>query len=312
LHDQCDRQDRRLRDLIQQEARLLERLGRWDEAWSLLEPALDRERRSRSSRLDDEVRPRELVVMTSLLRIARHTHRADDAVGQLMAETVTLAEATPARLLVLSPSLLRDLVAEIGARSPRVLELATQVRGTDSEDSGPPVTPSPTVFAREAGESQEYVGLTGWQRVKQVANVVNLSTPLGLAVAAIGRANISRGPRGLIFATGYRVAFPIVGAFVIGNVVLTKYERSYLDTQLVRHEERHTWQYFCLLGLPMIPLYLLAQGWSWLLTGDPAAHNVFERLAGLREGGYVDRPVQPLHKTISQALAALRSPKNGP
>ncbi len=53
---------------------------------------------------------------------------------------------------------------------------------------------------------------------------------------AIGRANISRGPCGLFFATGYRLTFPIIGTFVIGNVVLTKHERSYLDTQLIRHE----------------------------------------------------------------------------
>jgi hypothetical protein len=36
----------------------------------------------------------------------------------------------------------------------------------------------------------------------------------------------------------------------------------------------------------MIPLYLLASGWSLLRGGDPGVHNVFERLAGLEDGGY--------------------------
>jgi hypothetical protein len=36
----------------------------------------------------------------------------------------------------------------------------------------------------------------------------------------------------------------------------------------------------------MLPLYLLAAGWSWLRGGDHGTHNVFERAAGLADGGY--------------------------
>ena len=38
--------------------------------------------------------------------------------------------------------------------------------------------------------------LTGWQRVRLVGNLVNLTTPLGLGIALAGGARIRRGPRG--------------------------------------------------------------------------------------------------------------------
>lgn len=136
--------------------------------------------------------------------------------------------------------------------------------------------------------------MTGWQWFKQIVNLINLTTFAGFVVALIGRAGVSRGPRGLFYATGYRVAFPKAGAFTIGNVVLTKHDRSYFDgsDRLVRHEERHSWQYVVLAGFPMLPLYALAAVWSWLRTGDFASRNPFERLAGLADGGYPDRPVR--------------------
>jgi hypothetical protein len=70
--------------------------------------------------------------------------------------------------------------------------------------------------------------------------------------------------------------------------VLTRKDRAWLDSRpvLVKHEERHSWQYLCLIGLPMLPLYVVAAGWSWLRTGDFASRNPFERLAGLGDGGY--------------------------
>lgn len=144
--------------------------------------------------------------------------------------------------------------------------------------------------------------MTGWQWFKQIVNLINLTTFAGLVVAVIGRARVSRGPRGLFYATGYRIGFPKAGAFTIGNMVLTKHDRSYFDRsdRLVRHEERHSWQYVVLVGLPMLPLYTLAAGWSWLRTGDFASRNPFERLAGLADGGYPDRPVR--------WLAGLRKP----
>jgi hypothetical protein len=156
--------------------------------------------------------------------------------------------------------------------------------------------------------------MSGWHVVKLVVNVLNLSTVAGVIVGVIGRAKFSRGPRGLFYATGYRLGFPVAGAFTIGNLILTKHDRSYFDEQpvLVRHEERHSWQYFCLIGLPMLPLYLLAAGWSWCRTGDPTSRNLFERLANLKDGGYTERPVQPLAHTFSQAFSALRLRRRGP
>jgi hypothetical protein len=150
--------------------------------------------------------------------------------------------------------------------------------------------------------------MTGAQRVKLVGNFLNLSTLAGYFVGLLGRATFTRGPRGLYFANDYKLGFPIAGAFTIGNVVLSKNDRSYFDdAALVRHEERHSWQYFCLIGLPMLPLYVVGVVISFLLTGDPASRNPFERLANLKDGGYVERPIQPLGKTVTQAFSVLRS-----
>lgn len=155
--------------------------------------------------------------------------------------------------------------------------------------------------------------MSAWQRVKVVGNFLNLTTFAGLLVGVVGRARFSRGPRGLVFANGYKLGFPVAGAFTIGNVVLSKHERAYFDNPaLVRHEERHSWQYFCLIGLPMLPLYVVAVVVSFLLTGDPASRNLFERLADLKEGGYVERPIQPIGKTVTQAFSVLRSRPKGP
>src|SRR5688500_15095925 len=127
--------------------------------------------------------------------------------------------------------------------------------------------------------------MTGPQKLKLVGNFVNLTTLAGFLVGLIGRARFSRGPRGLFYATGYGIGFPVANAFTIGNVVLTKNDRAYLDSRpvLVKHEERHSWQYFFLIGLPMLPLYVVAVAWSWFRTGDPASRNLFERLAGLAD-----------------------------
>ena len=126
-----------------------------------------------------------------------------------------------------------------------------------------------------------------WQ-VRSLANWVNLSTPLGLAVATLGRATVSSRDRGVLLATDYRYAFPPASAFTVGSVVVSRHDRAYLAArpELLAHEERHTTQYAVCLGLPFLPLYLMAAGWSWLQTGDPAAANVFERRAGLADGHY--------------------------
>lgn len=125
-----------------------------------------------------------------------------------------------------------------------------------------------------------------WHRIRLVANYVNLSTPLGLLIAKLGRARLSRRADGLILAHGYRIPFPVAGAFTVGNVVLTRHAEGYLTGRLLRHESRHASQYAVCVGLPMLVLYPLAVVVSLAVSGDLAAHNVFERLAVLEDGGY--------------------------
>ena len=130
--------------------------------------------------------------------------------------------------------------------------------------------------------------------VRAVGNAVNLSSVLGLGLALAGRAQLSRGPQALLLAEHYRLPLPKAGAFTIGNVVLvpkrTLAELEQLHPGTAAHEAAHAWQYFGFLGLPFLPAYALASGWSWLRTGDPASANWFERNAGLVSGGYPENP----------------------
>lgn len=132
------------------------------------------------------------------------------------------------------------------------------------------------------------------QRARQVVNLVNLSTPLGLLVALISRCRITRGPAGLLVASGYRIPFPPASAFTLGNVVLVRIGEAELARRprLLVHEGRHATQFAVCLGPLMLPLYGLAAVWSWLRTGDHYSRNVFERLAGLADGYYAERPVR--------------------
>lgn len=125
-------------------------------------------------------------------------------------------------------------------------------------------------------------------RVRRTWNMVNLSTPLGLLLAAATRTRVVRGPEGLIFGFGYRPPLPKAGAFTVGNVVLF---RSGIDDvaarpRLIAHESRHASQYALCCGLPFLPAYFAAAGWSMLCCGHPALRNVFEVRAGLADGGY--------------------------
>ncbi len=132
--------------------------------------------------------------------------------------------------------------------------------------------------------------MTPAQRLRQMANVINLSTPLGLAVAVASRSTLWRGPRGLVIAAGYRWKLPYAGAFTLGNVILYRAPPGVAgsDATLLGHEERHSTQYAYCLGLPFFAFYGVAAGWSLLRSGDPASRNFFERQAGLVAGGYVD------------------------
>jgi hypothetical protein len=139
--------------------------------------------------------------------------------------------------------------------------------------------------------------LTAGQRARQFANLANGTTLLGLALARSAGTAITRGPGGLIIASGYMWRVPFAGAFTVGNVVICRVGAGQLtaNSALLGHEARHCSQYAWCLGLPFLPLYFLAAGWSQLRTGNPASANFFERQAGLAAGGYVDtrtpRPV---------------------
>jgi hypothetical protein len=133
--------------------------------------------------------------------------------------------------------------------------------------------------------------LTVPQVLRLAANAANGSTVLGLAVAGLARTELRRGPRGLIIAGGYRWRVPFAHAYTLGNVVLCRSTAEDLLSRpaLLGHEERHCSQYTWCLGLPFIPLYLAAAGWSVLRTGNPGSGNIFERHAGLAAGGYPPR-----------------------
>jgi len=130
---------------------------------------------------------------------------------------------------------------------------------------------------------------------RAAVNVANLSTPLGLLIAALGGARVRRGPDGLVLAHGYRLRVPPAAAFTVGNVVLLR--RGALPAggpALLGHESRHATQYAWCAGPLLWVAYGVASAWSWLRTGDPASRNVFERHAGLVQGGYRERAARPL------------------
>jgi len=129
-----------------------------------------------------------------------------------------------------------------------------------------------------------------WHRVRMILNFVNLSTPLGLLIAAAGGCTVRSAADGLHLACGYRIPFPLAPAFTVGNVVIYR-DADEFDGRpgLLGHEARHSTQYAWCAGLPMLPLYVLSAGVSLILSGDPASYNPFERLAGLTAGGYEQR-----------------------
>ena len=101
-------------------------------------------------------------------------------------------------------------------------------------------------------------------RVRQVINLVNLSTLLGLLIAGAGRARVQSGPDGLLLARGYRLRVPRAPAFTVGNVILLRLsdEQAWLvASDPLQHEARHATQYAVCIGPVMLPLYFLAAGW---------------------------------------------------
>jgi hypothetical protein len=145
-------------------------------------------------------------------------------------------------------------------------------------------------------------------RVRQAVNLANGSTLAGLGVAALGGAAIARSVDGLYTGTGYRLPVPPAPAFCMGNVIVTRAGELDPGSRLFRHEARHATQFAWCGGVVMVPLYLAAADVSWVLTGDVGARNVFERLAGLADGGYADKPLRPAIRRAARRLRAGRRP----
>lgn len=133
-------------------------------------------------------------------------------------------------------------------------------------------------------------------RAKAFLNAFNLSTPTGLLIARIGGASVRAGGQGLWLAERYRLGFPVARAFAVGDVLITSTTFEQLGEDVLAHETAHTWQYLR-WGWLFGPAYVLSMGWSWVLTGDRAARNHFERQAGLARGGYADVPLRRVFAT---------------
>jgi hypothetical protein len=145
-------------------------------------------------------------------------------------------------------------------------------------------------------------------RARQLVNLANGSTLVGLGVAVLGGTRVARSADGLFLGTGYRLPVPPAPAFCLGNVIVTRLDGLTPDSRLFRHEARHATQYAWCGGLVMVPLYLAAAAASWALTGDFGACNVFERRAGLADGGYTDKPLRPsLQRASLQRITPGRS-----
>lgn len=144
--------------------------------------------------------------------------------------------------------------------------------------------------------------------LRNVANVANLSTPLGILVALATRSRLRR-VDGLLVAERSRLKLP-ASAMTIGSVVLVP-RRSVAEAVaripgLLEHEGEHAYQYAYCLGLPFIPAYFLATGWSWLRSGDRATANHFEVQAGLVLGGYRTGKLRSVRTGLADLRGRLR------
>jgi hypothetical protein len=142
--------------------------------------------------------------------------------------------------------------------------------------------------------------MRGRCRVRAAVNLVNGSTAAGVLVAVAGRARLRRGGDGLLVGAGYRLPVPVAPAFCLGNVLVIRGEDEPFraNRRLFAHEARHATQYAWCGGLSMLPLYGAAALVSWALTGDFGTRNVFERQAGLADGGYSPKPLRPRLRAI--------------
>src|SRR5680860_592961 len=108
-------------------------------------------------------------------------------------------------------------------------------------------------------------------RRRRLVDAVTLATPLGLALARLGRANVAGGPDGLLLATGYASPFPAprARAVTVGDVVLLRMSRRHAlaNPRLLRHESVHATQW-SRWPLVFLPAYGLASLWSLIRNGD--------------------------------------------
>jgi hypothetical protein len=148
-------------------------------------------------------------------------------------------------------------------------------------------------------------------RFRRVVNLVNGSSIAGLAIARLGSATVSSGPEGLWLAEGYRLPFPVAGAFTVGKVLITPTSFDQLRTwspHVLEHEARHAWQYVC-CGCSSSRLYLVAMGgrWSDRPRGPQRVRAVGQAAA---DGGYVDVPVRPFTAEVRKLFryAGRRAP----
>lgn len=125
--------------------------------------------------------------------------------------------------------------------------------------------------------------------VRNVANLCNGSTVLGIVLGVVGRGRFRR-HRQLVIVDGVQLPLVRASAMTVGSVVLvldrTLEEASERIPLLVEHEDAHAWQYAYCMGLPFLPCYFAATMWSLLRTGNRAQANFFEVQAGLESGGY--------------------------
>lgn len=135
-----------------------------------------------------------------------------------------------------------------------------------------------------------------WPPVRTTLNWVNGTTVLAVLLAAATRARLHRGPGWVLIAEGYRWPVPRQDCFTLGGVIFSRRTTEWLldvrRERLLGHETRHVSQY-AVLGPLFLPAYALACGWSWLITGAYGCRNVFEKHAGLAEGGYRELPSRP-------------------
>jgi hypothetical protein len=142
---------------------------------------------------------------------------------------------------------------------------------------------------------------------RTVLTAVNGTTGVGLLVALAGGARIRRGRHGVLIAEGYRRKVPPATCFTVGSVIMTRRTAEWLlaeeRAELFGHESRHAGQY-AVLGPLFWPAYWTACGYSYATTGSWGARNLFERLAGLRAGGYpTGLPLRPWPARLRRSAA---------